>query len=252
MKHRADSLLVQRGLCADIQTARRLIMAGAVRIGPDRVVSKPAEAFPDSTVLRVHEARRYVSRAAHKLLPALRCFRPPLQDIVALDVGASTGGFTDLLLQSGARRVYAVDVGYGILHGKLRTDPRVICLERHNARHLPKTRIPDPIDLLAVDVSFISVTKVLPSADTFLRPDGWAFILVKPQFEAPRKDVGHGGIVQRPEVRRFCVTRVCRFAETALSWRLEGIVSPALRGQSGNQEYVAVFRGGGGRDATNR
>ncbi len=242
VKCRADALLVRQGLCSDEDAARRLIMAGAVRVGADRAVSKPGELLPDTICLNVRPAQRYVSRAAAKLLPALRGFRPPLDGAVALDIGASTGGFTDLLLQSGAKRVYAVDVGYGLLHHRLRTDPRVVCLERLNARRLEAEHVPEAVDLLTVDVSFISVTRILPAAAAFLHPAAWAFILVKPQFEAPRRDVGTGGIVRGEEVRRTCVTRVCRFARARLGWTPIGLVTPSTRGRTGNQEYVAVFR----------
>ncbi|NOY80191.1 MAG: TlyA family RNA methyltransferase [Kiritimatiellaeota bacterium] len=242
-KCRADTLLLRQGLCADRETALRLIMAGAVRVGTDKVIRKPGELLPDTVCLRVRPGHCYASRAAAKLLPALLSFRPSLEGVVALDIGASTGGFTDLLLRSGARRVYAVDVGYGLLHHRLRTDPRVVCLERLNARRLDAKHIPEAVDLLTVDVSFISVAKVLPAAAVFLRPGGWAFVLVKPQFEAPREDVGVGGIVRRDEVRRNCLTRVHRFVRACLGWEPVGLVTPATLGRTGNQEYVAVFRG---------
>ena len=157
MSTRADIALVTRGLVADRDRARRLIMAGRVRRGADHVVKKPNEEIPDAAPLSVDERCPYVSRGAYKLLPALERWLPCVDGMTALDIGASTGGFTDLLLQRGARRVYAVDAGHGQLHYRLRQDPRVICLEKVNARRLDASHISEPVDLITADVSFISL-----------------------------------------------------------------------------------------------
>jgi len=242
-KVRADNLLVARGLCESRAQAQRLIMAGQVRIGTDHVIAKPSQTIPADADLNVVESCPYVSRGAYKLLPALEQYLPELpSNAVILDLGASTGGFTDLLLQRGASRSYAVDSGHGQLHYRLRQDERVVCLENTNARYLTAEQIPDPVDLVVADLSFISVRKVLPANAPFLKPGGWAFILVKPQFEARREEVGKGGVVRDQSVRDRCVRDVRDFAERELSWRCAGIVPSPIKGPKGNQEYIAVFR----------
>ena len=217
-------------------------MAGAVRSGPDQVVRKAGEMLPPDCELRIVSPSPFVSRGALKLAAAVDAHSPGLEGTVALDVGASTGGFTDLLLHRGAKRVYAVDVGYGQLHQRLRDDPRVVCLERTNARYLDDSIIPEPIDVLTIDVSFISVCKILPGCARLLKPDAWAFVLVKPQFEAGRREVGKGGVVRSQEIRERCVEDVCRFAEDALKWASVGVVPSPVKGPKGNQEYMLVFR----------
>jgi len=241
-RKRVDVLLVERGLCESRSRAQRLILAGQVRNGPDHVVSKPGTELPVDAELQVVESCPYVSRGAYKLLPALDAHRPALDGAICLDIGASTGGFTDLMLQRGAARVYAVDVGYGQLHLRLRQDSRVVCLERTNARRLGADQIPEAADILTADLSFISVTKVLPACARFLKPDAWAFVLVKPQFEAGRREVGKGGVVRDEAVRKRCVKAVCMFAEHELGWRVVDVIPSPIRGPKGNQEYVAVFR----------
>jgi 23S rRNA (cytidine1920-2'-O)/16S rRNA (cytidine1409-2'-O)-methyltransferase len=244
MKKRADILLVEKGLCESRTQAQKLILAGLVRTGPDAVVAKASEPYPDETEFVIEQPCPYVSRGAYKLLAALEAFQPELAGRVALDVGASTGGFTDLLLQRGVRKVYAVDVGHGQLHIRLRQDPRVVNLERVNSRALDASQIPEPVDLLVADVSFISLRLALPSPAKFLKPGGWAFVLVKPQFEAGRADVGRGGVVRDEAVRQRCVEEICAFAETALGWTKAGVVPSPIKGPAGNQEYIAAFRAG--------
>jgi 23S rRNA (cytidine1920-2'-O)/16S rRNA (cytidine1409-2'-O)-methyltransferase len=239
---RADMLLLKQGLCESREDAKKLILAGSVRIGSDRVIKKASETFPEDTVFNVEKPIPYVSRGAYKLIPALDKFLPEMNDMTALDVGASTGGFTDLMLQRGARKVYAVDSGRGQLHAKLRNDERVICHEKVNARHLESDFLPEKVDALTMDVSFISATKILPAVAQFLKKDAWAFILIKPQFEAERQDVGKGGVVRDESIREKCIQKVVEFAENNLSWKLMEILPSPIKGPKGNQEYIAVFK----------
>ena len=241
-KIRADQLLVELGLCESRTVAQRLIMAGEVRLGPDELVRKPGQLLPDDTELLVTARQRYVSRGAFKLLAALDAFQPDLQGAVAMDLGASTGGFTEVLLEHGAVRVYAVDVGYGQLHDRLRHDARVVSLERTNARDLTAELIPEKLDVLTGDVSFISLTKVLPPCIPLLRPGAWIFVLVKPQFEAERHEIGSGGVVRDEAVRQRCVEKILRFAEEELGLLPQGVVPSPIKGPKGNQEFIAVFR----------
>ena len=184
----------------------------------------------------------YVSRGALKLLPALAKFGLDLTGMTALDVGAATGGFSDLLLRRGARRVYAVDVGRGLLHGRLRADPRVVCLEGVNARYLSRVQVPEAIDVLVADVSFISLRRVLPPAAVLLRPEAWVMVLVKPQFEAARHEVPSGGIVASAAVRARVVREMRMFVAAELGWRPLGVVAPPPGGKRKNREYVLVCR----------
>ena len=241
-KIRADQLLVELGLCESRTVAQRLIMAGEVRLGPDELVRKPGQLLPDDTELLVTARQRYVSRGAFKLLAALDAFQPDLQGAVAMDLGASTGGFTEVLLEHGAVRVYAVDVGYGQLHDRLRHDARVVSLERTNARDLTAELIPEKLDVLTGDVSFISLTKVLPPCIPLLRPGAWIFVLVKPQFEAERHEIGSGGVVRDEAVRQRCVAKITAFASDELGLSPQGTVPSPIKGPKGNQEYIAVFR----------
>ncbi len=242
-KRRADQLLVDQGLCQSRSAAQRLIMAGQVRDADEHVIQKPSTTLSSDTPLYVVERSPYVSRGAYKLKPALDIFLPSLPpDTVALDIGASTGGFTDLLLQRGAKRVYAVDSGYGQLDFKLRRDSRVVCLEKVNARYLNAEQIPEVVSIITVDVSFISVRKVLPAAAQFLAAGGWCFVLVKPQFEAARPEVESGGVVRDEHVHERCVREVREFGETELHWTAQGVESSPLTGPKGNKEFVVVFR----------
>jgi 23S rRNA (cytidine1920-2'-O)/16S rRNA (cytidine1409-2'-O)-methyltransferase len=241
-KQRADQLLVDRGLAGTRAEAQRLIMAGRVLLGADAPVRKPGQMLAADTDMRVSTGDDYASRGAYKLLAALEAFEPALADAVALDVGASTGGFTDVLLRHGARRVYAVDVGYGQLHYRLRQDPRVVCLEKVNARELPAGLIPEPVDVLTADVSFISLTKILPACRPLLRSGAWVFVLVKPQFEAEREEVSRGGVVRAEAVQQRCVEKILSFGAAELGWQRVGVVPSPITGPKGNQEYMAVFR----------
>ncbi len=233
---------MDRGLAASRTEAQRLIMAGRVLLASDTPVRKPGQALPETAALSVLPAEEYVSRGAYKLLAALDAFQPDLAGAVALDVGASTGGFTEVLLRRGVRRVYAVDVGYGQLHYRLRQDPRVVCLEKVNARHLSPALIPEPVHVLTADVSFISLTKVLPPCKALLCPGAWVFALVKPQFESERHEVGRGGVVRDPGVRQRSVEKITAFGVAELGWTLVGTVPSPIAGPKGNQETMAVFR----------
>lgn len=239
-KIRTDQLLVKQGLVEDCTRARALIMAGKVRVGADRVVRSAAEKWPEDTAFIVETPRQYVSRGAFKLLPALDQFLPDLTGLTALDVGASTGGFTDLMLQRGAVRVYAVDVGYGQLHLRLREDPRVICLERVNARHLSREQIPEWVDVVTIDVSFISLRLILPALPALLAPGARIFALVKPQFEAERREVERGGVVRSAEVRARIFQQMEDFVRTRLSWDCPALIPSPITGPKGNQEAILV------------
>lgn len=241
-KLRVDEYLCNHGFCADREEAMRLVMAGKVRRNPDSLITKPSELVPFETALLVDNADTFASRGAGKLAPSLEQHLPDLTGLKAVDIGSSTGGFTDLMLHKGAKRVYAVDCGRGLLHAKLRNDPRVVCMEGVNARTLDRRMIPEPLDLMSMDVSFISATKILPAADLILKPGALAFVLIKPQFEADRKDVPPGGVVTDESVRTACVEKVTHFAEERLSWTLLGVSPSPVKGPKGNQEYIAVFR----------
>jgi len=233
MKKRLDVLLVERGLAESRTQAQALVLAGLVP-GFD----KPGHQVDEDAELSIEAPPRYVSRGGEKLAHALVQVEIELDGRDAIDLGASTGGFTDALLQHGAGRVIAVDVGYGQLHPKLRNDPRVVVLERTNARELAE--LPFPPDLLVCDVSFISVRLVLPPTLRLLE-DGWdALVLVKPQFEAGRGEVGKGGVVRDPEIHRHVLRSTI---EAALSWEATAIavVDSGLPGPKGNREFFVHF-----------
>ncbi|OQA86478.1 MAG: 16S/23S rRNA (cytidine-2'-O)-methyltransferase TlyA [Lentisphaerae bacterium ADurb.Bin242] len=242
-KKRADELLYEHGHCGSREEGALLVMAGKVRSGKDTLIVKPSQLFEADAVLRVDSGGEFVSRGAYKLRDSLDKFAPDLRGRVAADIGASTGGFTDLMLSRGAEKVYAVDVGRGLLHWKLRSDPRVICLEGVNARTLSPEIIPEKIDVLTMDVSFISAAKLLSAADSVMKEGALAFLLVKPQFETPREDVPPGGVVTDDRVRRAALDKVCA-AASGLGWHLIDASDSPLKGPKGNREYVALFRKG--------
>jgi 23S rRNA (cytidine1920-2'-O)/16S rRNA (cytidine1409-2'-O)-methyltransferase len=240
MPLRLDQLLVERGLFASREKARRAVMAGTVRVDGTRV-DKPGTPTKPDAALEVEAKEPYVSRAGGKLAHALEHFGIDPAGLVCLDVGASTGGFTDCLLQRGARRVYALDVGYGQLDQRLREDPRVVVMERVNARHLGPDAIGPPCDLITVDVSFISLAKVVPALLPHLAEGGHLVPLIKPQFEAGRGQVGKGGIVRDEAVRRRVIAeRVAELEDLGL--RCLGTVDSAVPGAGGNVEALAAFR----------
>ena len=232
---RLDRLLVDRGLVPNRERAQRLILAGAVLVG-GRPATKAGALVPVDAPLRLRaSASDYVSRGGEKLAGALDAFALDVVGAVALDVGASTGGFTDCLLRRGARRVIALDVGYGQLAWSLRQDPRVVVLERTNARSLDAAMLPETPDLATVDVSFISLALVLPPVAAALHPEGTVVALVKPQFEAGRSQVGKGGVVRDPAVRAAAVAAVRQTAE-GLGFEIRGESESGLPGPKGNRE----------------
>lgn len=235
MKKRIDQLLVERGLADSREKAKAMLLAGGVRVNGQRV-DKPGQTIAEDAVIAVAEKQRYVSRGGFKMEGALEHWSIDPAGLVCLDVGASTGGFTDCLLQHGAARVYAFDVGSGQLDWKIRNDPRVIVREGINARHLTTADLPEPVDLIVCDVSFISLTLIVPVLPPLLRAGGRMVILIKPQFEVGRDQVGKGGIVRDPALHAEVCGRIQRAVE-ALGFRTDIIESPIL-GTEGNREFL--------------
>ena len=243
-KERADQLVCLQGLAESREQAKRLIMAGQVSyVRGDSLarVDKPGQQLPPDTRFEITGRERFVSRGAYKLLTAIEHFSLDVSGRVCLDAGASTGGFTDCLLQHGAARVYAVDVGKHQLHERLRADSRVISLEGVNLRHAEHTLIPESVDLIVADVSFISLTLVLEPCMRWLRAGGLVAALIKPQFE-----VGPGGtdkgVVRDDALRQQAVDKVLEFCRDALHLEAIGVVPSAVKGPKGNQEYMAVWK----------
>jgi len=241
-KQRLDLLLVEQGHAESRSQAQRLIRAGLVRVG-DQVVDKPGMRVSDASSLSLMARPRFVSRGGEKLDAALERFEIDVSGLIAADVGASTGGFTDCLLQRGAAKVYAIDVGYGQLDWRLRNDPRVVVMERTNARYLET--LPEMVDIVTFDVSFISLHLVVAAAIRWLRPDGQVVALVKPQFEAGRREVGKGGVVRDPRVHRRVVANVIDAAER-LGLGLRGLMVSPLQGPAGNIEFLGWWYQGPG------
>ena len=236
---RADLLLVERGLAESRERAQALIMEGMVFIPWGRV-AKPSTTLASDAEVEVRGRLPYVSRGGFKLAHALNHFAVDPSGLVALDVGASTGGFTDCLLQRGATRVYAVDVGHGQLAYTLRQDPRVVCYEKLNAR-LPFD-LPERVDLLVIDVSFISLTLALPQPLTHLHAGGYAVALVKPQFEARRGEVGRGGVIRNDALREDILMRVEQWLSARADVELLDTIGSPITGDAGNQEFLALLR----------
>lgn len=236
-KDRIDALLVARGLCDSREQAKRLILAGEVRTG-DRIIDKPATKLPEDAPLEVKQKQRYVGRGGLKLEGALDAFGIDPAGWTCIDVGASTGGFTDCLLQRGAAKVHAVDVGTNQLVWKLRNDPRVIVKEQFNARHMIPEDIGEKCRLAVTDLSFISLTKVLPAIFSVVEESGSVVCLIKPQFELRREDIAKGGIVRDPELHERAVEKIRNFvAESGHQWR--GLIPSPITGTDGNQEFLA-------------
>lgn len=245
-KERADQLAVEKGLAESREQAKRLIMAGLVHqqtpSGAWTLVDKPGRPLDRDAPLEVRGRERFVSRGAYKLLTALEAFALPVEGAVALDAGASTGGFTDCLLQHGAARVYAVDVGHGQLHEKLRADPRVHNMERTNLRAAGPDLLPEAVDIIVADVSFISLTLILGPCVRFLKKDGYVAALIKPQFELG-PEAAPKGVVRDETLRQAAVNKVLAWVEE-LGLGLLGVRPAAVKGPKGNQEYMAVWRNG--------
>ncbi len=242
-RERIDKLLVARGLAPTRTRAQALVMAGAVLVGEQRV-EKPSELFTADSAIRVRgaddPAARYVGRGGLKLAAALAAFQLDVTDFVCLDVGASTGGFTDCLLQHGARRVVAVDVGHNQLDYRLRTDARVEAREGVNARYLRAEDFSERFALIVMDVSFISATKVLPALVSLLKEGGRVVLLIKPQFEVGRGEVGKGGIV-RDAAQQARVVEAVNHAALDLGLTVRGVIESPILGADGNREFLACY-----------
>lgn len=237
MKKRLDILVTERGLVESREKAKTLIMAGQVYVDGQKA-DKPGDTFSEDAAVEVRgKGLPYVSRGGLKLEKAMREFGLQLQGRTCMDIGASTGGFTDCMLQNGAQRVYSVDVGYGQLAWSLRTDPRVVNLERTNARYLTREQVPEEIDFFSVDVSFISLTLILPAVRPLLAEHGQAMCLIKPQFEAGREKVGKKGVVRDKAVHEEVIEKIRSFAlENGFS--VLGLTFSPVKGPEGNIEYL--------------
>jgi 23S rRNA (cytidine1920-2'-O)/16S rRNA (cytidine1409-2'-O)-methyltransferase len=241
---RLDQALVERGLCESREKAKRAILAGLARINGQRA-SKASDTVKPSDAVSLDAPERFVSRGGHKLEHALAHFRLSVRGMTAVDIGASTGGFTDCLLQRGAARVYAVDVGRGQLAWKLRQDPRVVVMEKTNARDLTPGQFPPPftpVDIVVIDCSFISLRKILPAAVDLTHPSGKIVALIKPQFEAGRAEADKGaGVILDPAVHRRVLGELEEFAGQIDSVRWIGVTESPLLGPAGNKEFLALL-----------
>jgi 23S rRNA (cytidine1920-2'-O)/16S rRNA (cytidine1409-2'-O)-methyltransferase len=239
---RLDQVLVERGLAETRARAQALVLAGEVWSG-DKRLDKAGQRVADDAPLEVKgRDHPYVSRGGLKLAHGLAHFRIDPRDKVALDIGASTGGFTDVLLRAGARRVYAVDVGHGQLAWKLRQDPRVVVLEQFNARHLGHAQIPEPVDLIVCDASFIGLELVLPPALALAAPGAELVALIKPQFEVGKGRVGKGGVVRDPALHQEVCARIAAWLGARPGWQVLGVTPSPIRGPEGNVEFLIGAR----------
>lgn len=245
-KERLDILLVNRGLAPSREKAKAVIMSGIVYVDGQKE-DKPGASFPSSAAVEVRGATlKYVSRGGLKLEKAMKCFPISLEGKVCMDVGSSTGGFTDCMLQNGARKVYAVDVGHGQLDWKLRNDERVVCMERTNIRYVTPDDIPDRIRFSSIDVSFISLTKVLGPVKALLSEDGQVVALIKPQFEAGREKVGKKGVVREKSTHLEVIDTVLCHAQE-LGFEIRGLEYSPVKGPEGNIEYLVHLQNRSGR-----
>jgi 23S rRNA (cytidine1920-2'-O)/16S rRNA (cytidine1409-2'-O)-methyltransferase len=238
---RLDQALVERGLCDSREKAKRFILAGQVRIN-GQSAKKASDSVSEKDELTLDAAEKFVSRGGHKLEHALEHFQLAVKNLVAIDLGASTGGFTDCLLQRGAQKVFAVDVGQGQLAWKLRQDSRVVVMEKTNARFLKPENFPAPADMIVADCSFISLTKILPSAIPLLKNGGQIVALIKPQFEAGKVEVDKGrGVITDPKIHERVLAELQEFvtAQAGVCWR--GVVESPLLGPAGNKEFLALI-----------
>ena len=241
-KQRLDTLLVARGLAESRARAQALVMAGVVWSEGRRLDKPGASLAPDAALEVRGPDHPWVSRGGIKLAHALDHFAIDVSGANALDIGASTGGFTDVLLTGGAQRVYAVDVGHGQLAWKLRQDPRVVVLERQNARYLTRAEVPEPPDLIVSDASFIGLETVLPAALALAAPQARLVALVKPQFEVGRGRVGKGGVVRDPALHREVCEGIAAWLEAQAGWHVEGVTASPIRGPEGNVEFLISAR----------
>jgi 23S rRNA (cytidine1920-2'-O)/16S rRNA (cytidine1409-2'-O)-methyltransferase len=240
-KYRLDQLLVQRGLAENRARAQALILAGRVFSGEKRM-EKPGQVVSSETRLELRQASPYVSRGGTKLAYGLEHFGIDPAGTVALDIGASTGGFTDVLLRRGAARVYAVDVGHGQLDWRIRNDQKTVVLERTNARHLNRDLIPEPADLVVADVSFISLKLALPAALQLTRPGACLIALIKPQFEVGKGQVGKGGVVRDTTLHERVCADIAHWLEDDQRWHVLGLVESPITGPKGNREFLIAAR----------
>ena len=241
---RLDQIMVERGLCESREKAKRAIMAGQVKIN-ENIARKPSDSVKPDDLISLLAAEKFVSRGGHKLEHALQHFALDVSGVTAVDIGASTGGFTDCLLQNGAAKVYAIDVGQGQLAWKLRRDKRVVVMEKTNARSLTPANFPQPFalaDMAVIDCSFISLRKILPAAIALLKPSGKIVALIKPQFEAGKAEADKGaGVITDPAVHERVLQELEEFvkARTGLNWR--GVTESPLLGPAGNKEFLALI-----------
>jgi 23S rRNA (cytidine1920-2'-O)/16S rRNA (cytidine1409-2'-O)-methyltransferase len=238
VKRRIDILLVEKGLVESREKARVMVMEGAVT-ADNRKIVKPSALVDENVDIQITQSPPFVSRGGLKLDYALDQFGVDVNGLVAVDVGASTGGFTDCLLKRGASKVYAVDVGYGQLDYRLRQDPRVVVMERVNARH--PFKLPELVHLATIDVSFISLEKVVPTVAGLVKSGGYIIALVKPQFEAGRRQVGKGGLVKDPQVHAAVLGRFINWAVDH-GFRLLGLVASPILGADGNKEFLVLLQ----------
>jgi 23S rRNA (cytidine1920-2'-O)/16S rRNA (cytidine1409-2'-O)-methyltransferase len=242
-RHRLDQLLLERGLAESRAKAQALILAGRVFSGGERL-DKPGQGVAGDIELSVRApGAAYVSRGGIKLAHGLDHFGIDPAGALALDIGASTGGFTDVLLRRRAARVYAVDVGHGQLDWRLRNDPRVVVLEQTNVRHLSQEHLPEPADLVVCDVSFISLELALPAALALAKSDATLVALIKPQFEVGKGQVGKGGVVRDPALHEQVCARIARWLEDEQGWRVLGVTASPITGPKGNREFLIAARG---------
>ncbi|MEG2420239.1 MAG: TlyA family RNA methyltransferase [Oscillospiraceae bacterium] len=248
-KIRLDELLCVRGFAPDEKSAQAIIMSGIVFLGEQRVATAGFKLDENAELDVRGRSPKYVSRGGFKLEKALDAFHIDLTDKIAMDAGASTGGFTDCMLQHGAKKVYAVDVGYGQLAWSMRNDPRVVCMERTNVRYLTNEHVPQWLDFISIDVSFISLKTVLPPLRALMRETGEIACLVKPQFEAEKEKVGKKGVVRDPAVHREVLEQFLRNAD-ACGFAVKNMTFSPIRGPEGNIEYLGHLMQGAGNDWT--
>lgn len=241
-RKRVDQVMVERGLAESRARAQALVMAGLVSAGGRRVDKPGAQIGEDAPLELKGQDHPWVSRGGLKLVEGLDHFGLDVRDAVCVDVGASTGGFTDVLLSRGARRVYAVDVGHGQLAWKLRTDERVVVLERTNARYLSTEHVPEPVDAVVCDASFIGLETVLPAALKLARPGALLVALIKPQFEVGKGRVGKGGVVREPELHAEVCDRISAWLAAMPDWVVVGLCESPITGPEGNKEFLIIGR----------